>query len=43
MYRKSGRTRVSYSGAFPMINVPIKEVQSAIDEMREGSTNNTNE
>ena len=43
MYRKSGRTRVSYSGAFPMINVPIKEVQAAIDEMREGSTNNTNE
>lgn len=43
MYRKSGRTRVSYSGEFPMINVPIKEVQTAIDEMREGSTNNTNE
>lgn len=43
MYRKSGRTRVSYSGAFPMINVPIKEVQAAIDEMRDGFAKNINE
>ena len=42
-YMRNGKTRVRYSGAFPLLNVPIKEVQAAIDEMRDGFENNTNE
>ena len=34
VYYKNGRTRTRYSGSFPLINVPLKEVQDAIGEMQ---------